>query len=374
MKIAIDLRSLQSGSVSGVENYTLNLTQALLKLDRQNQYILFYNSWRQAPLAADFHYVNARLARTSIPNKLLNVFMKVGVLKLHNLIGEFDVLFMPNINQISLRAHDKLLLTVHDLSPIVAPEFYDIKRRLWHRFVNFNKNIQRANGLVAVSEYTKRDIVRVFKTDEEKINVAYPGIDHSCYKLDIPVEKQREVRNTYNLPRRYIIFVNTLEPRKNLHTLLKAFEMTAEPVHLVIAGKLGWKSQKLMRRLKSGPIKQRVHWLGYVKEQDKPALIKLSEALVYPSLYEGFGFQPLEAAALGVPVVASQVTSIPEVIGDAALLVNPYSAEDLAKAINEVLTNMPLREELINKGLKRANEFTWESTARAVLSQLQSLK
>jgi glycosyltransferase involved in cell wall biosynthesis len=371
MRIAIDLRSLQSGSVSGVENYALNLTQALLKLDRQNQYILFYNSWRQAPLPGDFHYINAKLVKTSIPNKVLNILFKLGLVKLESLIGEFDALLMPNANQISVGHGKKIYLTVHDLSPVVSPELYDLKRRLWHWFVQGKQLAHKAEKIFAVSEYTKEDLVRLYGIATQKITVAYPGLDHSVFHGNIPIAEQRRVRNVYGLPGRFILFLNTLEPRKNLETLLRAMLLVREPLTLVVAGKTGWKYASTHSLLSKAVSQKKVMHIGYVREHDKPALIALAEALVYPSLYEGFGFQPLEAAALGVPVVASQVTSIPEVIRDAALLVNPYSEEQIAQAIEEVVTNSALREALIKKGKARAQEFTWQKTAEIVLGAIR---
>src|SRR5581483_761060 len=146
MKIAVDLRSLSSGSVSGVENYCLNLVKNLLRLDKQNQYLLFYNGWfDQNP--PDFNFVNSKTKISRLPNKILNLALKFGAVNMESLTGETDWLFLPNLNQFNIKPKTKLAITVHDLSPVITPEFYDAKRRLWHKFLNYKKAFERADIL-----------------------------------------------------------------------------------------------------------------------------------------------------------------------------------------------------------------------------------
>jgi len=372
MKIAIDLRSLSTGSISGVENYTLNLLDNLLAQDKVNQYTLFYNSFSKIKLG-DFHFVNSKVIYSKVPNKILNFGLKVKALKLEQLTGDFDLLFMPNLNQYHISNGAKLAITVHDLSPILAPEFYDTKRRLWHKFLNYKRAFQQANVLFAVSEYTKNDLIKVFGITPEKIKVTYPGIDHHLFNSAPKEQDQRRIRNYYGLPGDFYLFLSTIEPRKNLKTLIKAFEQTNNNVHLVIAGRLGWKFKQDFKQIKNSKKNARIKYVGYVPERDKPALIKSAKALVYPSFYEGFGFQPLEAFAVGTPVISSGLTSLPEVVNDAGLLINPYSAEDLSFALNEIISNKILRTQLIEKGLLRAQQFSWKKTAHQVLNSFNSL-
>lgn len=372
MKIAIDLRSLSSGSISGVENYTLNLLEHLLALDRQNQYILYYNSFTDFKVP-DFHFVNSKVKRTGIPNKILNLALKIGVVKLEKLVGDFDCLFMPNLNQFNISAGKKLAITVHDMSPVVTPEFYDLRRNLWHHFLNYKKAFRRADVIFAVSEHTKKDLIRLYGISETKVKVIYPGTDNRQFNQNIPVAKLRNARNVYGLPGDYLLFLNTIEPRKNLTNLIKAFDLLDQPVDLVIAGRRGWKYRKIFRQIRQSKKFAKIKYIGYIPEEDKPAIIKLARALVYPSFYEGFGFQSLEAMAVGTPCVVSQVTALPEVVGDAGLLVDPYSVENLAGALNLILTDEPLRGRLVEKGAQRAKEFDWNRTARGVLEGLNQL-
>jgi glycosyltransferase involved in cell wall biosynthesis len=196
----------------------------MLKQDRNNSYTLFFNSFYKTELP-EFHYINAKIKITRWPNKILNLLLKFKLLTLEKLIGDFDVLYMPNLNQFNISKKAKLFLTVHDLSPVVTPEFYDIKRQLWHKFLNYKKAFKRADAIFAVSEYTKSDLTKLFSIPEEKIHVVYPGVDKKIFNPEIPLDTLRQIRNKYGLPGDYILFLNTIEPRKNLLGLIAAFEI-----------------------------------------------------------------------------------------------------------------------------------------------------
>lgn len=366
MKIAVDLRSLSTGYVSGVENYTLNLLDHMLKLDRSNEYLLFYNAFSRRVLT-DFQFVNSRIVNTRYPNKLLNLGFKLQAVGFEKLLGEFDALFLPNPNQFCLKSRARLVVTAHDLSPLTTPEFYDVKRRLWHRFLNFRKIFERADAIAAVSDYTRQDLVRLLGIDAKKIQTIYPGVNHRQFRPDLSETFLRQVRNFYGLPGDYMLFLNTLEPRKNLINLIRAFEQLNREIFLVIAGKPGWKYAGLLRAIKNSRKRGQIKLLGYVSEEHKPALIRMSKFLVYPSFYEGFGFQPLEAAACGRPAVVSSVTSLPEVLGSASLLVNPYQPNELAQAFNWLLSDPVFADQLAQKAAAKAKDYAWEKTAQETL-------
>ncbi len=377
MNIAVDLRSLQSGRLSGVENYTLNLLDALLAMDKENRYTLFSNRFlgqSRPALADNFHFINAKTVRARYPNRLLNLGLMLRAVRLESLTGDFEVLFMPNLNQFNIRSSAKLAITVHDLSPVITPEYYDVKRNLWHKLLGFKRAFARADLIFAVSEYTKLDLIRLFKIPEQKIRVIYPGIDQKIFQPKIPVERLRAARNAYGLPGDYILFLNTIEPRKNLSGLLRAYELLRHPTDLVIVGRKGWKFRAIFREIAASKKSAHIKYIGYLEERDKPAVISLARGLVYPSFYEGFGFQPLEAMACGVPVLASQATSLPEVAGGAALLADPHNPDDIRRGIELLLTNESLRERLIAKGLEWVKKYTWQKTADQVLAGLNGLK
>jgi glycosyltransferase involved in cell wall biosynthesis len=280
---------------------------------------------------------------------------------------------MPNLNQFNISPSVKLAITVHDLSPVVTKEFYDFKRNLWHRLLGFKRAFERANVLFAVSEYTKLDLMRLFKVPEQKIRVVYPGIDHKIFNPNISDAKLRSARNIYGLPGEYILFLNTIEPRKNLSGLLKAYERLKSNINLVIAGRKGWKYKNIFREIKNSKKSAKIRYVGYVEEQDKPAIIRLSKMLVYPSFYEGFGFQPLEAMAVGVPTIVSQVTALPEVVSDSSLPINPYSIDDIREGMDILLLDQNLRQRLIAKGLERVKKYDWQRTAEQVLEGLSKI-
>ncbi len=372
MRIVVDLRSLQSGTVSGVENYTINLLEHLLALDKKNQYTLFFNSRGKQP-EHNFDFLNSKIVSTKIPNKLLNLGLKFNTISLERFAGDFDCLFMPNLNQFNIAKNKKLIITVHDLSPLVTPEFYNFKRNLWHHFLNYRSVFKRADLIFAVSKYTKLDLIRLFQVSPEKIRVAYPGVDIKTFNPDISLAKLRETRNFYGLPGDYFLFLNTIEPRKNLAGLIAAFENLKHPAFLVIAGKKGWKYKKVFKLIEENLKKHKIKYIGYVKEEHKAALIKMAKALVYPSFYEGFGFQPLEAMACGVPVIVSQITALPEVVGSAGILIDPYDKNSIIRALETALLDKTLKQRLVLKGKQQALNFNWKLTASQVLEGLESV-
>lgn len=382
MKIAFDLRSLSTGTVSGVENYTANLLHNLLSVDKQNEYLLFYNAFKKASAPQsvdltsnfahnDFNYINSQQKISKIPSKILNLAFKLNLKKVEDFTGPVDWFYMPNLNQFSIAPQTKLAITVHDLSPVITPEFYNLKRRIWHKFLNYKKSFERANVLFAVSEHTKNDLINIFNIKPEKIVVAYPAVSSSA-SFQTPTEfEMREVRNKYNLPGEYILFLNTIEPRKNLSGLIKAFENLNSNSSLVIAGRLGWKYRADFEQIKKSKKSDKIKYIGYVSEKHKLGLIKLAKALVYPSFYEGFGFQALEAMLVGTPVIASNLTSLPEVVGNAGMLVNPYSTESITLGIEKVLTDTELRNVLIKNANDQVLKFNWQITANKILENLK---
>lgn len=369
MKIVIDLRSLQNGNFSGVENFIFNITQELLALDKKNSYVLFYNSYNNFKFP-EFNFLNAKNVYTKIPNKILNILFKFHIISLEKLVGDFDILFMPNLNLINKKNTKKLIVTVHDLSFVRLPEFYDIKRRFWHWFLNPRRLLTLADKIVTVSNYSKNDIIDKFNIPTSKIEVVYPGVDTHVLTTHSEPNQLRQVRNFYGLPKRFFLFLNTIEPRKNVINVVKAFEQFVGEEYLVIAGKLGWRTRNTLKQIKQSNKKNKIIYLGYVKESFKPALIKLSTAVLYPSFYEGFGFQVLEANALNVPAIASQVTSLPEIAPQANLLVNPQNIRDILLAM-QVIANQPFKNSELNSEI--AHQFSWKTSAEKKLKNLEAI-
>lgn len=371
MKIAVDIRSLQSGQISGVENYTQNLLENLLAIDKENFYVLFYNSITSKNFE-QLHFINSEIVNFRWSNKILNLSLDLlSKPDLSEALGKPDLIFYPNINHYSASWAKNSVLTVHDFSAFVKPELFDFRRRLWHKSVAMREKLHQAKKIIAVSEYTKLDCLNLFGVPESKVSVIYPGIDLKI--PDFTEQKLRALRNVYSLPLDYILFVGTLEPRKNILGLIDSFETLKSNAHLVLAGKLGWKYSEILKKIKNSPKAHMIHYLGYVPETDKAGIIQLARMVAYPSFYEGFGFVPLEAFKFGIPVLTTGLTSLPEVVSDAALLVDPYNTNMLAQGLNSLLTDEPLRQMLIKKGFNTLIRYEWRKSALRHLALFQAI-
>lgn len=393
MTIGIDIRALLSPHRTGVGEYTYSLLNALFTEDTKNTYVLFYNSFAEvSAVLPKWECPNVKIVGTHFPNKIFNVttivsgFPHVDALieKQWNnetmgprrksgfpdcgLVNNLDYFFSPNPSFTSLSSRTKHILTIHDLSTELLPDCYTRKQRLWHRAVNPKRQCERAWKILTPSENTKRDVVREYGVPAEKVVVLPPGVP---VRSDTrPEEVRYGVWQKYNLPERYVLFLGTIEPRKNIDGILDAFERLRSDgkmleYGLVIAGPRGWKDKGVLKRMAETPG---VRYLGYVAHEDKPVLYAGASAFVYPSLYEGFGLPVLEAMAAGVAVLTSNRSSLPEVTNGAAYLVNPYDSAEIAHGLEMILTDNAFADELRRKGRDRAGQFSWQKTARGFAS------
>lgn len=249
-------------------------------------------------------------------------------------------------------------LTIHDLAIYLRPEWFPPGQPLSTRLV-VPRSIERATSLIAVSHNTARDIATIFDRRLEEISVIHEGVGPAFHPL--PVPDLEEVRRRYELPDRFVLFVGTIEPRKNLGLLLEAWQSVPDRPPLVIAGPWGWRFEAVREAIsKLGPS---VQLLGSVPPPDLPAVYNLATLLAHPAHYEGFGLTPLESMACGTPVVSSNAASLPEVVGDAGLLVDPDDASAWTAAMDRVLHDPGLASDLRRRGILRAAEFTWEKAA-----------
>jgi glycosyltransferase involved in cell wall biosynthesis len=382
MKIGIDIRCLSEGRRTGVEEYIINLLKNLFELDKENQYLLFFNSWKN-PLA-DFewtkNYSKVELKIFHYPNKLLNfLFWYFRWPRIDKMLGGVDLIFLPNITFGSFSSKTKLILTVHDLSYERYPETFSLKRRLWHWFINPRRLVQKAQKIIAVSESTKKDLIDIYGIDSEKIEVIYSAVSQDSKIIDRNDTRLIEVKKKYKLPYKFILFLGTLEPRKNITSLVRAYNQLRKNKHpelekykLVIAGHLGWKFKDIFSEIKNSEYRKDIIITGPVNDEDKVYLYNLASVFVYPSFFEGFGFPPLEAMACGVPVVASNNSSLPEIVGPAGILIDPDRPDEITKALKEILLNKDLREKLIKKGLEQSLKFDWRKTAKEFLKIIKN--
>ena len=418
MNIGIDIRSLLEEKRSGVGEYAFRLLDAIFSIDpvrspinhnglvfkkiseaeerisngvdKENNYFLFYNSFKDADkfIPEEWKKLSkVHLVAFRYPNKIFNFSLKFfNWPKVDKLLVEsrqspvkLDLFFLPNINFIALSPEIKKVITVHDLSFERFPYFFSFKRRLWHFFINPKKLIKNCDKIVAISENTKKDLMDLYRAKEEKIKVIYSGAIQEAEIAKNHFEKE-ELRKKYNLPDKFILFVGTIEPRKNIEGLIRAFEIlksekgeAVKDCELVVVGQYGWLYKKILERAKKSPYGREIRFINYVSEKDKFYFYQLAKIFVYISFYEGFGFPPLEAAASGTPVVTSSVSAIPEVMGNAAVMVDPNNPKEVAEAIYQCLTDNNLRERMREKEKKQVAEFTWEKCAREVVDLLKKL-
>jgi len=374
MRIGIDIRTLMDAQYSGVSEYTFNLIKEILRLDNHNEYRLFYNSFGDCLNIPEFKEKNVKLVKYNYPNKILNyLFFKIFNYPKIDKELEVDIFFMPHINFIGKSSASKSLVTIHDLSFLKYPEFFSWRKNFWHKMVNVKKLIKRFNIVIAVSENTKRDIIELCGVNENRVKVIYPGLNNEFINIEMASDKLAEIKTKYGLSDKYILYLGTIEPRKNVDGIIKAFNqlrvnnLELRDYKLVIAGGKGWKSKNIYEEWEKSEFKNDIKFLGYIDDKEKIYLYKLASVFIYPSFYEGFGFPPLEAMASGVPVIASYAASLPEVAGGAALMVNPYNINDMTRALKEILTDQNLKNKLIEQGLEQVKKFSWKNTAREYL-------
>jgi glycosyltransferase involved in cell wall biosynthesis len=261
------------------------------------------------------------------------------------------------------------VITVFDLSVLLFPGYHP-----WVRERVFNEGIARsaarADAIIVISQHTKRDVVKHLGVPQGKIHVVLCAA--AARFRPLPSMELDRVLSKYNLEAgKYLLCVGNVEPRKNLVRLVESYDLLRRSVGMqhpmVIAGGQGWHNSPIYRKVEELGLRQAVRFLGYVPDDDLPPLLNGALLFVYPSLYEGFGLPPLEAMACGTPVVTSNTSSLPEVVGDAALTVDPYDVEGLTKAMEQLLTDQELQNEMRTRGLARAKLFSWERAARETL-------
>ncbi|MEK7625183.1 MAG: glycosyltransferase family 1 protein [Patescibacteria group bacterium] len=404
MHIGVDLRSLLSPHRTGVGQYAAELLSAIFKIDSENQYYLFYNSLSKARPFPALSSAEARVQRPSLPpqrrepergsslvelergltnsnihilstrypNKLFSASSKfLKIPKLDSFLARrfdiprLDYFFSPHLNFTSLSGETKHILTIHDLTYELFPNFLTRKQRWWHRLTSPKEQCEDAHLILTPSENTKRDIINYYQIPEEKIKVIYPGLANpTSYIL-----------NPKFLRPPFILFLGTLEPRKNIAGLITAYEAAfpnlRNPHDLIIAGAPGWKNKEIKKLARRSPLHDRIKFIGFVDEGDKPALYRGASVFVYPSFYEGFGFPVLEAMQYGTAVITSNRSSLHEITSGAAYLINPHRPHEITAGLIKILNSPSLTERFSILGKEQAAKFTWEKAAKEWLSLLQ---
>ncbi len=363
------------GARTGVEEYTINLLSHLLPLKPEINHYLFYNAYQKTKLNYPWlSLANVELKDLRIPNRFFFVSAKYfNQPKIDKLLGGLDLYFNPHFFVAPVSSKCRKIITFHDLSFIHFPEFFSLRKRLWQRFLmDTKKEAQQADKIIAVSQSTKDDLVNFYKIKPEKIKVVYSGVGRQFKPVNNKQRTASNVKKKYNLPDKFILYFGTIEPRKNIIGLIRAFESVRKkyPIKLVIAGEKGWLCQDIFKKAEESRYRNDIVFTGFIEEEDKPDLYCLTELFVYPSFFEGFGFPPLEAMACGKPTIVSNNSSLPEVVGPGAIMVNPKNIDELSWAMETVLTNSDLRNQLIKKGREQAKKFSWQKCAQETLEVL----
>jgi glycosyltransferase involved in cell wall biosynthesis len=383
MHILVDTRHLTQQKQAGVGEYTFEILRALFSLDQKNSYTLL-SAGREEPgnplqiLDKLFtHKNNIKRVHLNERNKSLSIksllFKKPIFSDL--IANKPDLLFLPNLNFTNIPRDIPTVLTIHDLSWKLFPECYSKKMKLWHKAVKPNELIKNSSKIICPSNSTKNDIKNIFQKDDSQISVIPHGINPDF--TNQMRAQDHGVRSRLKLPKKFVLFVGTLEPRKNILSTIEGIKRYREKhhddIHLVLAGSFGWKSRSIKKQLLKKEIKPWVHHIGYVKRDERPALYRSAQALVWPSLYEGFGLPILESMASGTPVITSHTSSMPEITESAAVLVDPYNVNDITGALHGLLGSNMLKSQLKNQGLIQAQKYNWEKSAKMLLNEFNSL-
>ncbi len=369
---------------TGTEEYSFQLLKSLAKIDPKNIYKVFVRDdfVKEESWPNNFYFIKVNLPR---------LWTQVG-LSSKSFFEDLDILFVPSHTLPIIRKPGlKTVVTVHDLGSEYLPKSHQVKQRLYLGLMQRHQ-LKGATKLIAVSKATKEDLVKKIGINPKKVSVIYEGYDKEIFNSN---DAQVNTLRHYGLvTNNYFLFVGTVQPRKNLERLIRAFGQFCHPERLakdlkiksrdpspsvqndnrrlVIIGKKGWSADDIYALPKKLGIQDQVKFLDYVKREDLPALYKGAIALTYPSLFEGFGLPILEAQSCGCPVITSKVSSMPEIAGKGAILVDPYNIDDIVKGMIEI-QNSNVKSQKIKAGFENIKRFSWEKCARETLKVLEQV-
>jgi glycosyltransferase involved in cell wall biosynthesis len=368
MRIAIDAHSVGS-QLAGNETYAVNLIEALAEIDQSNQYTLYVTRQSAIDRFAN-RWPNFKIKRTVPHTPLVRIPVTLSAELRRNPVDVLHVQYTaPPL------APCPVVATIHDLSFEHFPETFNRRSRAQLR-LTVRRTARKAAQILTLSEFSRQDIVDTYGIAPERVSVT-PAAAPSHFK---PIEDEtelRKIREIYGIERDYILSVSSIQPRKNLIRLIEAYSCLrglrpeGKLPQLVLVGKRGWLDNETFRAAQRHSVNNDIAFTGYVAEKDLPALYSGATCFVYPSFFEGFGLPVLEAMQCRVPVIAGNRTSIPEVVGQAGLLFDPFDTNSLVQALTLMLDNSEYRAALRIQGLERASEFSWKQTAQLTLKAYQ---
>lgn len=365
MKIGIDIRSTLKRK-TGIGYYTVNFINYLGKADIRNNYYLY----------SEIGLFNRNKKLPDLPGN--NFRHKINRLKLSPafILRGLDI-FHTSSYDLSLPRNTKLVLVIHDVIHKAYPDGHTAQT-IREVELKLTTALTKANKIIVSSLTTRNDLLKFYRVDPDKIRLVYPGVNEDLFLTpDISDADKEVLKNAYKINSPFILYVGTLEPRKNVEGLINAYRILKDDFkvrhQLVIAGMKGWMYEKIFSLVNEYQLQSEIVFTDYVSREDLKALYKMASVFVYPSFYEGVGLPVLEAFNFGLPVVASRASSVGEIAADAAVLIDPYKPEDIVQAILTIIGDEKYKQDLIKKGFQRAKEFSWDEAARKTIGVFNEL-
>ena len=355
------------GPKTGVGWYIFNIVKGLVQNNKNDYTAEFINFMNRHNVKEQINYDIKIKQNKFIPYKVYNILTQKLKISHNFLMGtKSDIYHFFNFT-IPKNIKCKVIITIYDTVFFSAPETMgDMKAISEYKYA-----AERSDLIITISESAKSDIIKHFNVDEKKIKIVTPGIDLEKYSYNYNDIELENIRKKYKLPEKYILYLGTIEPRKNIERIVKAFKKYKkefnDDLKLVIVGKKGWKYENIMKLIES--MGTDIMITGYIDEEDKIPIYKFAQIFVFPSLYEGFGMPVLEAMASGTPVITSNISSMPEVAGNAGILIDPFNENEIFEAYKKILLDKKLQRKMIQKGLEQAKKFQWKKSVE-ILEQI----
>ncbi len=383
MKIGIDAQTIlnpKMGDAAGLGHYTYQLIRYLLKIDQENEYFLYFNYRVREKDIKKFNRPNVKIRRFpfSCYKKFLPLAYSEMLASAFFFRDQLNVLHIPG-GRAPLTYKRKMVVTAHNLGVKKFPELFSKREQIIFKIKP--AAFKRANAVIASSEAAKNDLKNNFEISEDKIKVIHNAFDEKFFK-DVSVSEIQKVKSKYKIDGEYVLFMNTIKPLNNLARLIEAFSKLRlllkgkkpnSNYKLVLAGKSGWMSGEIHQIAKDFGLKNEVIFPGYIDPKDLNALFAGADVFVSIPIYEEFGAPVLEAMACGVPVICSNVSSLPEITGGSAVMVDPYDINGIKSAVLKILDNDKLRDDLEKRGLEQAKKFHWKKTAKETLEVFEEV-
>ena len=373
MNILIDFTQIPQQKY-GVGVYALNLIKQIAKLDLENHYdILIQNDEHSLDSSERNNFKFIKIKSKIFRKFIFRLFLEQWIIPYIIIKKKIDIVHSLHYSFPLLTFGAKKIVTIHDMSFFMFPKYHEIIKRYYFRFF-VHLGARMADRVISVSKSTLKDFIFLTGARRDKVSVVHLGVDWNISSF--PNERAALVKRKYGINGKYLLFVGMIEPRKNVTNLILAYDKLLKvnkDYHLVIVGKKGWGYRQLFNLIDDLRLHEKVIFTGFVEEEDKPFIIRDAKIFIYPSIYEGFGLPVLEALSLGIPTITSNVSSLTEIAGGAALLIDPTNVDKLYSGIKRLLDDETIYQELKKKAILQARKFSWMRTAHETIELYRSV-